>query len=100
MRQSLEGKLNHNRRPVAKTLLFYAVAFLLILAVNTLPGFKSGPCTPNLDILSLFVTFIVAVSLLIINVIKLAISGRSYLDLTLVHAGVVLIFCTLLAINN
>ena len=33
----------------------YVVAVLIVLAINLSGRFKSGPCTPNLDLLSFFV---------------------------------------------
>jgi len=81
-------------KPVSRTLLYYLLAISLILFFNIAPGFKTGPCTPNVDILSIMLAFFGAVVLLAINGIQIVRYGRIYLPSFIIHA-LVIAFCVI-----
>lgn len=53
-----------------KLIIFYVVALLLIIYFFRTPGFKSGPCTPNLDLLSYILFGLTAALLLARSICK------------------------------
>ncbi|AWG23492.1 hypothetical protein FFWV33_19115 [Flavobacterium faecale] len=62
--------MKEEKRNTLKTLVFYAFVFVCILFVNISGKFKSGPCTPNLDVLSIFLIGPVSFILMLVNGIK------------------------------
>jgi hypothetical protein len=81
-----EACIAHNPlKPVCRTLIYYAIAITAVILFNILPGFKSGPCTPGLDLLSAFVLFLGSIILLGVNVVRLKLKGRAYLPSVLIH---------------
>lgn len=62
--------MNPEKKNALKSIIFYAMAILTIVAINVSGKFKSGPCTPNLDVFSVFVFIILNIILLIVNGIK------------------------------
>ncbi|MES2266511.1 MAG: hypothetical protein V4520_07110 [Bacteroidota bacterium] len=72
-------------KPVYRTLTYYAIAIAAVCLFNILPGFKSGPCSPNFDVLSAFVLFGGSIILLGVNLVRLKVKGRAYLPSVLIH---------------
>ncbi|SKB77335.1 hypothetical protein SAMN05421800_10862 [Chryseobacterium balustinum] len=72
--------------------MFYLIAILTIIVINVSGKFKSGPCTPNLDVLSFFILAILNVILLIINGIKAFIMKKETKLSTIVHLAVLIIW--------
>jgi hypothetical protein len=62
--------MNQEKKNALISILFYAISILIIIAINVSGKFKSGPCTPNLDILSVFILVVLNIILLVINGIK------------------------------
>jgi hypothetical protein len=88
------------KKPVYRTLLYYVVVIVVVGLFNVLPGFKSGPCTPNFDVLSVFLAFIGTVVLFVINGVRLMRCGKIYLSSVLIHAGIIAALVIGLAINS
>lgn len=86
--------------PAYKTLLYYAIVITVIVLVNRLPEFKSGPCTPNLDFLLPVLAFLFSIVLLVTNGIRLITSGRAYLVSLIMHAVVIFVTIIALAFNS
>ncbi|PSR54097.1 hypothetical protein AHMF7605_11475 [Adhaeribacter arboris] len=59
------------KRNAIKSLIFYGIYITVIILINASGAFKSGPCTPNLDILSIFLIGPISLILLIKNLGKL-----------------------------
>lgn len=59
--------MNQEKRNALKSIIFYAIALSLIALINVSGQFKSGPCTPNLDVLSIFILAVSNMILLIVN---------------------------------
>lgn len=72
-------------KPVYRTLIYYAIVLPATILFNTLPGFKTGPCTPNFDLLSIAIMFFGAIVLLIVNLVRLKRNGRDYLPSVIIH---------------
>lgn len=62
--------MNQEKKNALISILFYAISILIIIAINVTGKFKSDPCTPNLDILSVFILVVLNIILLVINGIK------------------------------
>jgi hypothetical protein len=65
---------NHN---ALKSISFYLIAVLVIVFINVSGEFKSGPCTPNLDLLSFFLLGPLIVILMVINGILAFVMDKS-----------------------
>jgi hypothetical protein len=61
--------MNTEKRNAILSIIFYIVSIITIVIINLSGEFKSGPCTPNLDVFSIFFVAILNVILLIINAI-------------------------------
>jgi len=67
-----EGKSSQlMQKPLYKTLVYYAAVIVIVALVNILPGFKSGPCTPNLDFFIPILAFLCSIVLCVINGVRL-----------------------------
>ena len=53
-----------------KWLLIYAILWGAVIIFNVLPGFKSGPCTPNFDILSVVIVGLTTAILMVRGIVK------------------------------
>lgn len=87
--------MSEEKKNALKSIVFYLIAILIIVAINISGKFKSGPCTPNLDVLSMFTVFILNVILLIINFIKAFIMKRKNRLSVVVHLVALLILIIL-----
>lgn len=61
--------MNLEKRNALLSIIFYAISIIAIVIINLSGEFKSGPCTPNLDFLSVFFLVILGIILLIFNAI-------------------------------
>ncbi|WP_342645829.1 hypothetical protein [Mucilaginibacter sp. CSA2-8R] len=53
-----------------KWLFVYGILLGAVVLFNVLPGFKSGPCTPNLDVLSFLLVGLTTAILMVRGVVK------------------------------
>ncbi|AZB28566.1 hypothetical protein EB354_04410 [Chryseobacterium balustinum] len=84
--------MSQEKKNALKSIMFYLIAILTIIVINVSGKFKSGPCTPNLDVLSFFILAILNVILLIINGIKAFIMKKETKLSTIVHLAVLIIW--------
>jgi hypothetical protein len=84
--------MSQEKKNALKSIMFYLIAILTIIVINVSGKFKSGPCTPNLDVLSVFILAILNVILLIINGIKAFIMKKETKLSTIVHLAVLIIW--------
>jgi hypothetical protein len=61
--------MNKEKDNALMSISFYIISILIIVSINYSGKFKSGPCTPNLDVLSIFLLAIFNVILLIVNAV-------------------------------
>lgn len=59
--------MNQEKHNALLSIIFYFIAVLTIILINTSGKFKSGPCTPNLDFFSVIFLGLLNLILLIIN---------------------------------
>lgn len=84
--------MSQEKKNALKSIVFYVIAILVIALINISGKFKSGPCTPNLDVLSVFIFIILNVILLIINGIKAFAMKKEMRLSTIVHLAVLIIW--------
>lgn len=84
--------MNQEKKNALQSIVFYIIAILVIILINISGRFKSGPCTPNLDVLSVFILAILNVILLIINGIKAFVMKKETKFSTIVHLAVLIIW--------
>lgn len=84
--------MSQEKKNALKSIVFYIIAILVIVVINISGKFKSGPCTPNLDVLSVFILAILNVILLIINGIKAFVMKKETKFSTIVHLAVLIIW--------
>lgn len=84
--------MNQEKKNALKSIVFYIIAILVIILINIPEKFKSGPCTPNLDVLSVFVFMILNVILLIINGIKVVVMKKETKISTIVHLAFLIVW--------
>lgn len=80
------------KKNALKSILFYAVALLIVVVINFSGKFKSGPCTPNLDVLSVFAVVALNVILLIVNIVKAFVMKKQTRFSVVVHFVALLIW--------
>jgi hypothetical protein len=77
---------------LVKRVLLYAFAFVAVWYCGM--NFKSGPCTPNLDIFSWLMANLLSLVLLLKNVLQFAISKeRKRIYSIIIHAIAFLLLC-------
>jgi hypothetical protein len=81
----MENKEDSELRNAAKTMMFYGVATLIIILINISGLFKSGPCSPNLDVLSVFFIGPISFILFLWNLYLRVLSKRLTLYSLLIH---------------
>lgn len=84
--------MSQEKKNALKSIMFYLIAILVIALINISGKFKSGPCTPNLDVLSVFIFIILNIILLIINGIKAFAMKKEMRLSTIVHLAVLIIW--------
>lgn len=83
--------MNQEKRNALISIGFYVLFIMVIIAINVSGKFKSGPCTPNLDFLSVFLLVILNVVLLLINGIRAFLLGKETRLSFVVHLAALLI---------
>ncbi|KFF00467.1 hypothetical protein IX39_07415 [Chryseobacterium formosense] len=78
--------MNHEKKNAVKSILFYIIASLIVIAINVSGKFKSGQCTPNLDFLSILIVVLLNVILLIANVVKAFVFKKDTRLSTIIHS--------------
>ena len=81
------------------SIIYYAISILTIVAINMSGAFKSGPCTPNLDVFSAFIVIVVSVFLLITNGIRGFVMGKPTRLSFLIHLIAFLTWIIIIAIH-
>ncbi len=77
---------------LVKRVLWYAFAFMAVRYCGI--NFKSGPCTPNLDIFSWFMMTLLSLVLLLKNTVQLAVSkDKKKICSISIHAIAFLLLC-------
>jgi hypothetical protein len=76
-------------KPVLHTLIYYVVAFATVIYIEKSGNFRSGPCTPNLDIFAPLMFFIISVIMMIVNVTKAIRQRGDYIMAAGIHVLVV-----------
>ncbi len=84
--------MSKEKKNAIKSIIFYLIVTLIIVAINVSGKFKSGPCTPNLDVLSIFVLIILNIILLIISIIKAFVMKKKTKPSMIVHFIVLIIW--------
>ncbi|MBL4678210.1 MAG: hypothetical protein JKY70_18695 [Mucilaginibacter sp.] len=87
-------------KPLHYTLAYYAIVIIVVTLFNILPGFKSEMCGPNLDLISIFLSFLGAIFLLLVNLIMLKMRGQLYLSSVVIHTLVVSACVIFLVVNK
>jgi len=81
---------------IVRLSLFYAIAIGCLIYIEASGKFKSGPCTPNLDILAPLLLIIVTVILLITSLVNILTKrGNKYLLMINLAAFLALVFVLL-----
>jgi hypothetical protein len=68
-----------------RTIIYYAIAVPLFIFVEYSGAFKSGPCTPNFDVLFFVLALTVTPILFIISIVRLIRKGKLYLYSFIIH---------------
>ncbi|PTQ98048.1 hypothetical protein C8P68_103207 [Mucilaginibacter yixingensis] len=88
-------------KPILFTLIYYIVAALLGFYFGTSKSFKSGPCTPDLDIMWPLFVFLGSIVLTLIYFLKFSLKKRRInLYIALIHLAVLLGFVLLLVVDS
>jgi hypothetical protein len=82
------------------TLLFYLVLVTSIILINVSGQFKSGSCTPNLDLLSFFILGPISGLLVIINGLMWIFKIRQTKYSLIIHLFVLTIWIAILTFNS
>lgn len=77
----------HKSKPVTYSIICYIIAMLVVCVIRFSGNFKSGPCTPNLDLISFFLAVLISASMVVITLIRLIIS-RSNANLWLLLVNI------------
>jgi len=78
-------------KPAFKTVLYYLIICPIVIYFNTNKNYRSGPCTPNLDVLSFFLAILSTMVLLVINGVLTIRRGKVYLPSLLIHVLVLVV---------
>lgn len=73
------------KKPVFKTVVYYIIVISLIVFFNISGDFKTGPCNPGLDLISVLLAVIITFVLLVINVFLSIRKGKVYLPSLCIH---------------
>lgn len=91
--------MEDEKRNAIMSLSFYGLAIVTILYVNLSGQYKSGPCTPNLDIMSVFLIGPVSFILMVLNGLLLSFLHKETKYSFRIHLGVLLIWIMFLILN-
>jgi len=70
--------------PVLKTIIYFIIVGSIIAYFNLSPGYKTGPCNPGLDIISIFFAWVASIVLAFINIVRYNKKGGRYLPSILI----------------
>ncbi|WP_269225415.1 hypothetical protein [Flavobacterium eburneipallidum] len=88
------------KRNALLSILFYAISIVAIVIINLSGQFKSGPCTPNLDVFSIFLVAILNIILLVVNAISTFGLKKETKYSFYIHLSVFVIWIIALIINS
>jgi hypothetical protein len=91
--------MNSENRNALLTLTFYVISIFIIVIINVSGKFKSGPCTPNLDVFSVFIVIAINIILLLINGFRGLIMKKPTRLSFLIHLIVLLSFIIIVKYN-
>lgn len=87
------GIIEYLKRHHVLNILVYHLISLPLIAYVILSGqFKSGPCTPNFDVLAALYVVVSFICLIVYGLFKLISKGKAYLYLLMVNLFVLAIF--------
>lgn len=92
-------KMNQEKRNALLSITFYSIAIITIIITNTSSQFKSGPCTPNLDLLSFLLIGPLSFILLVINGILAFGMEKQTKYSFLIHLLALIIWVMILLVN-
>lgn len=80
--------MNEEKTNVQFSILFYVISAAIIAIINVSGEFKSGPCAPNLDVVSYLLVAFSSVILLIINGFKAFVMNKQTKYSFFIHLAV------------
>ncbi len=92
--------MNTEKRNALLSIIFYVISIIVIVIINLSGQFKSGPCTPNLDVFSIFFVAITNIILLVVNAILTFVLKRETKYSFCIHLSVFAIWVMALIINS
>ncbi|MBC5839223.1 hypothetical protein [Flavobacterium muglaense] len=91
--------MEDEKRNAIMSLSFYGLAIVTILYVNVSGQYKSGPCTPNLDIMSVFLIGPISFILMVFNGFLLSYLHKETKYSFRIHLSALLIWGVFLLLN-
>lgn len=91
--------MNREKRNALLSIIFYFIAVLTIILINNSGNFKSGPCTPNLDVLSFFLLGPFSLISLILNCILAFVKEKPTKYSIIIHLIALTIWTIILFVN-
>jgi hypothetical protein len=82
-----------------KTLTFYAASLLIIGLINMSGEFRSGPCAPDLDVLSILCIGPLSLIFLIINIFQKLLSNRPTTYSAVIHSFIFIVWILMLSLS-
>jgi hypothetical protein len=92
--------MSTEKRNATLSVMFYAISITAVIFFNLSGQYKSGPCTPNLDVFSIYFVSILNTILLIINAILTFGLKRQTRYSYFIHLSVFIIWITFLIFNS
>lgn len=91
--------MEDEKRNAIMSLSFYGLAVVTILYANLSGQYKSGPCTPSLDIMSFFLIGPISFILMVFNGLLLTFLHKETKYSFRIHLGALLIWAMLLLLS-
>jgi len=91
--------MNTEKRNAVLTLIFYVISIFTIVIINVSGKFKSGPCTPNLDVFSVFIVIAINIILLFINGLRGLVMKKPTKLSFLIHLIILICFIIIVKYN-
>lgn len=92
----MEKNLNSELKNAGKSLLAYGIIAVIIILINISGAFKSGPCTPNLDVMSVLFIGPISIVLFVINLLQRISRKRATTYSTIIHLIVFIVWLIVL----
>jgi hypothetical protein len=92
--------MNQEKRNALLSLIFYVLVTIAIVLINISGKFKSGPCTPNLDVMSFFLIGPISLILLMINGIQIFWMKKQTKYSFFIHLAALIIWITILSVGS